>query len=87
MYELNPRWHYKVNGAPANLTRGAFNKSSTGAFLGYAHSIPETDVKVLIRHCPECQALEFWVELDELRTAEWVIECENCGEMLRPVEG
>ena len=43
-------------------------------------------MKYKIQECPKCKAKSFEVDEGELADAEGVIECENCGTMLEPLE-
>ena len=82
--KLNPRWIYKADGIPANLTRGAFHAVFHGRFIGYEHELPADKIAVMIETCPVCDAGAFFATLTELRNAQNVIACEYCETLLHP---
>ena len=84
--ELEPRYNYRINRTPANLTRGVFNAAFTGRFLGYAHNLAPREIEILIEQCPGCDAGQFYVTADDLYTAGGVIACEYCDHELKPVK-
>ncbi len=83
---LNPRWHYRIYGTSANLTRGIFNACYTGIWLGNENSLPADVIEVEMEACPKCDDGSPWVTVTELQEMDGVLECEHCGKMLKPWE-
>lgn len=82
MVKFNNVWQY------AHRTCNTWNTIKTGSWVGYHHLIE--DAKVLIE-CPNCKdkydySQPFFVTLQDIKTAENVIECGWCGHMIEPMD-
>lgn len=92
MFQCSASFQYRIREAGpiitrANLTRGQFNTTTTGSFIGFLRSIAHKNIEVALRCTnPNCDHRSFWVSLEELEV-EGTANCEYCESQANPVTG